>query len=34
MAELNIGHAIITRALFTGLQQAVQEMKTLLTTNH
>ena len=34
MAELNIGHAIISRALFTGLQQAVREMKNLLTTNN
>ena len=30
MQELNIGHAIISRALFTGLQQAVREMKNLL----
>lgn len=28
--ELNIGHAIIARALFTGLQQAVVEMKRLM----
>ena len=28
--ELNIGHSIICRALFTGLDQAVREMKTLL----
>lgn len=28
--ELNIGHAIITRALFTGLGQAVKEMKELI----
>jgi pyridoxine 5-phosphate synthase len=28
--ELNIGHAIIGRALFTGLQAAVREMKALL----
>ncbi|HEY9198743.1 MAG TPA: pyridoxine 5'-phosphate synthase, partial [Gammaproteobacteria bacterium] len=27
--ELNIGHAIVARALFTGLQAAVREMKTL-----
>jgi pyridoxine 5-phosphate synthase len=27
--ELNIGHAIICRALFTGLDQAVREMKAL-----
>ena len=25
--ELNIGHAIIARALFVGLKEAVQEMK-------
>lgn len=29
--ELNIGHAIIARALFTGLQEAVREMKRLMT---
>lgn len=28
--ELNIGHAIIARALFTGLQTAVREMKRLM----
>lgn len=28
--ELNIGHSIICRALFTGLNHAVREMKTLL----
>ncbi|MCY3020209.1 MAG: pyridoxine 5'-phosphate synthase [Planctomycetota bacterium] len=28
--ELNIGHAIIARALFTGLRQAVREMKDLI----
>ena len=28
--ELNIGHAIIARALFTGLKSAVQEMKALM----
>ncbi len=28
--ELNIGHAIIARALFTGLQPAVREMKRLM----
>jgi pyridoxine 5-phosphate synthase len=27
MAELNIGHAILSRALFVGLRQAVVEMK-------
>jgi pyridoxine 5-phosphate synthase len=30
MAELNIGHAIISRALFAGLRHAVREMKKLL----
>lgn len=29
--ELNIGHAIIARAVFVGLQQAVQEMKRIMT---
>ncbi len=29
--ELNIGHAIIARALFTGLEEAVREMKRLMT---
>ncbi len=28
--ELNIGHAIIARALFTGLRQAVEEMQQLM----
>ncbi|HKJ10217.1 MAG TPA: pyridoxine 5'-phosphate synthase [Gammaproteobacteria bacterium] len=28
--ELNIGHAIIARALFTGMQEAVREMKRLM----
>lgn len=28
--EANIGHAIISRAIFVGLEQAVREMKTLL----
>jgi pyridoxine 5-phosphate synthase len=28
--ELNIGHAIISRAVFTGLDQAVREMKKLI----
>jgi pyridoxine 5-phosphate synthase len=27
MAELNIGHSIISRAIYVGLQQAVREMK-------
>ncbi len=30
VGELNIGHAIIARALFTGLQEAVREMKRLM----
>jgi len=30
MAELNIGHAIVARALFVGMQQAVLEMKQLV----
>ena len=30
IAELNIGHAIIARALFSGLQEAVREMKRLM----
>ena len=25
--ELNIGHSIISRALFTGIEEAVREMK-------
>jgi pyridoxine 5-phosphate synthase len=28
--ELNIGHAIVARAVFTGLQDAVREMKRLM----
>lgn len=32
--ELNIGHAIIARALFTGLMPAVSEMKRLMTQAH
>jgi len=31
MAELNIGHAIVSRGIFTGLRQAVAEMKRLMT---
>ena len=27
MAELNIGHAIVSRAMFVGLREAVREMK-------
>lgn len=30
ISELNIGHAIVARALFTGLQEAVREMKRLM----
>ena len=30
LTELNIGHAIIARSLFVGLQTAVREMKTLM----
>lgn len=30
IAELNIGHAIVARAVFTGLQGAVREMKRLM----
>lgn len=30
LQELNIGHAIIARAVFTGLQSAVREMKQLM----
>jgi len=30
IVELNIGHAIIARALFTGLSEAVREMKMLM----
>ena len=31
LRELNIGHAIIARALFSGLEEAVREMKRLMT---
>lgn len=30
MNELNIGHSIVARALFIGMQRAVEEMKTLM----
>ena len=30
MRELNIGHSIVSRAIFVGLQQAVREMKQLI----
>jgi pyridoxine 5-phosphate synthase len=33
ITELNIGHAIICRAVFTGLDQAVREMKALMRRN-
>ena len=29
LVELNIGHSIISRAIFVGLEQAIKEMKTL-----
>lgn len=32
MQELNIGHSIISRAVFVGLRQAVEEMKTCIAT--
>jgi pyridoxine 5-phosphate synthase len=28
--ELHIGHAIVSRAIYTGLRNAVQEMKTIM----
>jgi pyridoxine 5-phosphate synthase len=31
LAELNIGHSIISRAVFVGLPQAIREMKALIT---
>ncbi|MGC1728069.1 MAG: pyridoxine 5'-phosphate synthase, partial [Steroidobacteraceae bacterium] len=30
VVELNIGHAIIARAVFTGIEAAVREMKALM----
>jgi pyridoxine 5-phosphate synthase len=30
VAELNIGHAIVARAVFSGLREAVSEMKRLM----
>jgi pyridoxine 5-phosphate synthase len=30
MRELNIGHSIVSRALFVGLERAVREMKDLI----
>ncbi len=32
LVELNIGHAIVARALFVGLEQAVKEMRALMCT--
>ena len=34
MAELNIGHAIISRALFVGIREAVREMKKIMNEPH
>lgn len=34
IAELNIGHAIVARAIFSGLQEAVREMKRLIHEAH
>ena len=31
LEELNIGHSIIARSVFTGLKEAVVEMKKLIT---
>ena len=30
MHELNIGHSIVSRAIFVGIAQAVKEMKSLM----
>ena len=30
ITELNIGHAIVAQALFTGFDRAVRDMKTLM----
>ena len=30
IVELNIGHAIVARAIFSGLQSAVRDMKALM----
>jgi pyridoxine 5-phosphate synthase len=30
MVELNIGHAIVARSIFTGLEAAVREMRQLI----
>ena len=32
MTELNIGHAIVSRAIFVGLREAVREMKQAIET--
>ena len=34
LVELNIGHAIVSRALFVGLEQAVSEMRFLMQRGH
>lgn len=34
MHELNIGHSIISRAVFVGIERAVREMKELMTVEH
>ena len=34
MGELNIGHSIIARAVFTGLKEAVADMKRLIVESH
>ena len=31
MRDLNIGHSIVSRSIFTGMKQAVREMKALIT---
>jgi pyridoxine 5-phosphate synthase len=34
ISELHIGHAIVSRAVFTGMRQAVREMKDLMVKAH
>jgi pyridoxine 5-phosphate synthase len=34
VSELNIGHVIVARTLFTGLQEPVREMKRLMIEAH
>jgi len=34
ISELNIGHAIVSRAIFVGMEKAVREMKTLMLKAH